>query len=638
MRSLRFVLPSLVVLFFVFTLAAAQQESALAGGPAVSQAPDSPTTTPLQTPQTPPANSGTTSPPPAGTAPSPAPAGSALAPDSGTSNPPASGAPANAPQTAPPAPAPLNVPPPPALSFEQVVDRLVDRENRFVEQMRKLHPLVETYIQNMKTDQELGAVPAGDDYFFGRLDISAGPEDKSFLEQPGFSRRMMDRLTSIYSMKFLPLGFAQMVLLDTNFDRRAYDFNFVRREFLGEVRCLVIDVRPKEKSGNGRFLGRIWVEDQDYNIVRFNGTYAPAPRFSYYLHFDSWRLNLRPGLWLPAYVYSEESDLKYHMGKTLQFKAQTRLWGYDLQKLNRSSEFTQILVDAPDQVKDQSEAARDASPIESLRAWERQAEDNSLERLQNIGLLAPPGDVDKVLQTVLNNLMVTNNLDIPDVRTRVLLTTPMESLTIGHTVIISRGLLDTLPDESSLAMILAHELAHIVLGHRLDTKYAFNDRFFFPDDRTFERLDFKRDPYDEEAADKKAMELLSNSPYKDKLATAGLYLKMVQLRAPQLTHLIRAHLGNGMRQGNGFRMAALVSSAPELDLKKVDQIAALPLGGRVKVDPWSNRVELLKTKPVPLTSAREKMPLEVTPVFPFLSRLPQPGTDKVAQTQNAVSQ
>src|SRR5438445_524217 len=203
-------------------------------------------------------------------------------------------------------------------------------------------------------------------------------------------------------MMFLPLGFAQMVVLDTDFQKKYYKFTFVRREFLGEIRCLVIDVEPRHGSGTGRFLGRMWVEDQDYNVVRFNGTYSPHPKLSFYLHFDSWRLNLQPGMWLPAYIYSEESDLKYRMGKSLHFKAQTRLWGYDLKGLGKNEEFTQILVDSPQSVKDQSEAAADATPVVATRMWERQAEDNAVDRMTKIGLLAPPGEVDKVLLTVVN--------------------------------------------------------------------------------------------------------------------------------------------------------------------------------------------------------------------------------------------
>ena len=148
-------------------------------------------------------------------------------------------------------------------------------------------------------------------------------------------------------------------------------------------------------------MGRIWVEDQDYNVVRFNGTYYPHPKTSYYLHFDSWRLNMRPGTWLPGlYLQLRRSDFKYGITKGLHFRAQTRLWGYDLKALSKNSEFTQILVDSPQSVKDQSDAGADATPVVAERMWERQAEDNAVERMQKIGLLAPPGDVDKILQTV----------------------------------------------------------------------------------------------------------------------------------------------------------------------------------------------------------------------------------------------
>jgi len=521
-------------------------------------------------------------------------------------------------------------------TFNDVLDRVVQKEHLFLAQMRHMRPMVETYIQDLKNDSNGNPYPTKDQYFLGRLNMSDGPEDTSFVGQPGFSQRMVNRLTGLYAMHFLPLGFAQMVVLDTDFQKKYYKFTFVRREFLGEVRCLVIDVEPSEDAGTARFMGRIWVEDQDYNVVRFNGTYSPHPKTSYYLHFDSWRLNLRQGTWLPAYIYSEESDFKYGVTKSLHFRAQTRLWGYDLKALNKNSEFTQILVDSPQSdagIKDQSDVTADANPVVAQRMWERQAEDNATERLTKIGLLAPSGDVDKILQTVVNNLLVTNNIDMQgDIRCRVLLTSPLESFTIGHTIVISRGLLDVLPDEASLAMVLAHELAHIVLSHKFDTKLAFNDRMFFPDEDSFQRLDFKRRPADEEAADTKALELLKNSPYKDKLGTAGLFLKALQERAPDLPNLIRPHLGNSLAQGKDIRMSSLLAAAPQLEPQRTDQIAALPLGGRIKLDPWTDQVEMAKAKPVALTSAKEKMPFEITPFFPYLTRLSLPASEKVALT------
>jgi hypothetical protein len=85
--------------------------------------------------------------------------------------------------------------------------------------------------------------------------------------------------------------------------------------------------------------------------------------------------------------------------------------------------------------------------------------------------------------------------------------------------------------------------------------------------------------------------------------------------------LLQAHLGNNITEnGTVTRMAALATSAPALDWNKLDQIAALPLGGRVKLNPWDDKVEMVKAQPVAITSARDKMPFEVTPFYPRLSR------------------
>jgi hypothetical protein len=431
---------------------------------------------------------------------------------------------------------------------------------------------------------------------------------------------MWQALSSIFNLQFMPLGFAQMVMPDNGgLNRSNYEFQLVRREFLGDLRCLVIDVRPRAKGARGRFLGRIWVEDRDYNIVRFNGTYVGAPFMSAYLHFDSWRLNMQPGVWLPAFIYSEESELKPRFYvRAVKFKAQTRLWGYGLHNVAPQAEHTTVTVD---QAKDESSAGRDAMPVEAQRLWEHQAEQNVLDRLTRAGVLAEPGEVDKILETVVNNLEVTGKLDIqPPVRCRVLLTTPMESFTVGHTIVLSRGLIDVLPDEATLAAFLSHELAHIALGHRLDTQYAFVDRMIFPDESTYRKLHFHKDGSDEKAADEKATEILRSSPYADKLGSVGLFLKMLEVRHNELPNLVAAHLGNSPVTKDYRRLSSLEASAPALRTRDVSQLPALPLGSRIHVDPFNDRLELNKAKAVPLLSAREKMSFEVTPVFPYLVR------------------
>src|SRR5437762_3390672 len=291
-----------------------------------------------------------------------------------------------------------------ARTMSDVIDRVITNENRVIQQIRQYSPLVETYIQNQKPDKELGWVAAGDKYFLGRADFSRGVALVSLTDTNSKGKKLFGAIGNFFSFsaEFVPGGFLQMIFIDTNgFDKQHYKFDYVRREFLGEVRCLVFDVSPVEKSGKGRFLGRIWVEDQDYNIVRFNGGYGGSGHSSWYFHFDSWRTNVQPGVWLPSFVYSQESDVHYAISKHLDFRAQTRLWGYNLGHANQEQELSKILVETP--VQDDTKTANDLTPIQAQRSWDRQAEDNVIDRFERIGLVAPHGEVDKVLQTVVNN-------------------------------------------------------------------------------------------------------------------------------------------------------------------------------------------------------------------------------------------
>ena len=193
----------------------------------------------------------------------------------------------------------------------------------------------------------------------------------------------------------------------------------------------------------------------------------PNAKTGHYLHFDSWRLNMVAGLWLPGLFTAKNpttvvarSARRFISKRRLAFgvtRCPARLATRRLRKSwwTRRNRF----VTRPD-------TAQDASPVQSERMWEREAEDNILERLQKTGVMAPEGEVDRVMQTVVNNLIFTNNLDIqPEVRTRVLLTTPLESFTIGHTIVLSRGLLlMCCRTKASLAVVLAHELAQIRAG------------------------------------------------------------------------------------------------------------------------------------------------------------------------------
>jgi hypothetical protein len=500
-------------------------------------------------------------------------------------------------------------------SLDQVIDKVSQAEAELIERTRTLRPIVEAYIQELGAERDGVQLPVVDTYFLGRLDWHDGPVLSLMAEANRAEKSAGER------RGFLPDGFAAMAAPDWKpMDRTRYEFKFVRREFLGEVRAMVFDVTPKEGPTAG-FSGRIWVEDRGYNIVRYNGVNrnVKGTRFKkkVYLHVDGWRVNSGSGVWLPAYIHCEETGLE-KQAKGALVRSQVKLWGYNTTKADQAQQFTTIQIgDAS--VHDSGDQTQ-LTPVASQRRWEQEAERNVVERLERAGLLAPAGEVERVLDTVLNNLQATNDIALErPVRARVLLTSPLESFTVGHTLVLSRGFIDVLPDEASLAMALAHELSHVVLGHRLiDTKFAFADRMMIGDAELLATIAMRRDSKEESEADGKVMQILDRSPYKDKLASAGLFLRIVGERAALLPELIQPHVGDHVSDKSASRLMELMSKAPELKSQDLSQVPALSIGARLVVDPWDGRLELLRTAAALPGAMREKAPLAITPLTPYL--------------------
>ena len=492
--------------------------------------------------------------------------------------------------------------------FDKVVDKIIKREQDEMTAFALYKPIIETYIQVLKTDKEMGYSPDHDEYFIGQADLARGVAVRSMLP-----KGVLQDMFSSWAEPWNPNGFLEMIYVDRNeFDKNHYDFHYAGRDFLGEVRCIMIDVTPVHKSGRGRFEGRIWVEDHDFTIVRFNGIHTQQQNMA---HFDSWRMDVQPDMWLPAYVYVEE--LNHKTGAMPRFKAQTHFWAFSPTAASHEDEFSDLVVEGDaSQVQDDSLNQHDRSPLEEERDFEREAEDNVIDTLVRAGLLAPEGDVDKVLDTVLNNLEVTNHLEIdPEPRCRVMVTSNIELFSVGHTIVISRGLLDVLPDEPTLAVMLAQALADAMASKGTVNAYGFSDILQTPADKALKNFSFKENQQDWLATGSKALELLGNSPYRTKLGSAALFLKQLNQESKILPHLIGPHLGNQI-----YPIASLMNSGPDLEASDKNQIAALPMGSRIKLDPWDDTIKMTKATPLTLLSAREKMPFEVTAFMPYLTR------------------
>jgi hypothetical protein len=530
-----------------------------------------------------------------------------------------------------------------------LIDKAILREKEVIKVVKERAPLVETYIQNMKPDPLLLQVPDSDQHFLARVDFGKVINDDQYKDNKGnfaakkskfaFFKNSLGALGDISSslrLTFHESGFVQMILMDSNgFDREHYTFTFIRNDFLGNIPTAVFDVQPiSGKREYGRFFGRIWVETREGNVVRFNGDFAGSiDTMKEFYHFDSWRTNVQPGLWLPTSFYVEESDPR-SAENTLRFKAINYVWGYVLKVPDNNAENTSMdVVNAQDVSND----APDVSPLGAQREWQQQAEDNVIERLFQAGLLDAPSDFDKTLEALANNILVYNNLQVSrPIRVRTLLTEPLESLAVGNTIILSKSLIDTTSimstdgqqQQGDLEAILAFQIAHIILDHRLDTKYAFSDRLLFPSTSVFERIPMHHTDLDNEAAAKKAVELLGAKELAGRQQYFGLYLQQLQARLKGLPALNTPMIGDALIKSDKdptFWMQAMVSKGVKLDMKDLKQQAAMPLANFLRFDPWTDQVIRMSYSAEPIINERDKMPFEVEPVYLKLSYYAPPA-------------
>jgi hypothetical protein len=184
------------------------------------------------------------------------------------------------------------------ITFDDFVDSSIRQERRLTDFMRSFKPMIETYIQEEGAEfrYQRGIILNGDDYFLSRLDLTGNsPSIVPFADEETWNQGAEKNLVHD------PLPFSQVAF----------------------AHALFPDLGHFER------VGRIWVEDRNYGIVRFRGTFTSRGSAKRAYHFDSWRLNTLGTWWMPAYVYTEEVE-PYDPSHKLWFKAQTRVWGYDL--------------------------------------------------------------------------------------------------------------------------------------------------------------------------------------------------------------------------------------------------------------------------------------------------------------------
>lgn len=339
------------------------------------------------------------------------------------------------------------------LTHEQVAKRIFEGEQQMIVGLRESSPLLETYLQSLVPNTQAER-PIEDAYFLSKVDFSRSYKDggRSGYQTFIFGGNREDRKVHVNNgerFELYPDGYLDMLFVDIEaFDADTYDLTYIQRDTWNGKRCLMFSVVPRNPRLQGHFKGQIWVEDTAFKIIRIKGTFTPPHRPSFYRHlvgggnlplyltFDSVRRQVAPGTWLPFYTYFDENKTWPQIDRDaetdLHYRGHIFMWGYK-----------------------GIHAKADSNPAEKS---------NALAQLEKDRLLASPGPVEQSLNTIVRQIQVTNQIDLSGVECRVLLTTPIEIFHVGRTIILSRGLLNILPDDSVIPVLVAREIGEILLG------------------------------------------------------------------------------------------------------------------------------------------------------------------------------
>lgn len=509
-------------------------------------------------------------------------------------------------------------------------------EDALQHELRKQTPIGEGYLQRFVPAAKIGYDLDGDRYVLGRFNASNGLRMEDLGSDRGLVGRE-DASKSVDSQQLLD-GMLQVMTPDwKQLLPERYEYTFVKLEFLGAVRCLVYDVKPRNSEETG-FAGRVYVEEKAWNIVRFTGVnrqvdalFAALRSKSSTFRIDSWRVNVLNNSWVPAYTYVEEVP-PLGAGQQPLVKGQIRFWGYDRTDTVPKGEFVDVIFKESPSVAE-GRKQQWAGPQQSQRAFEMQAEDNVLNRLSQGNFIGPPNEVEKMLEQVVTNLVISNRFILAEpLRCKVLLTAPLKVFSVGKTIMVSRELINTVPSESALALLLAHQLAHNVLGHRkVDTSFAYPDVLAVTDAELLAKLRFEHSASEEEAANAEALKIIEQSPYKGGMEDGGLFMQAIQVRSKQLSALIQPNFGEHVADvQNTVRNDLMFRTTPLRDNTLVNQVTAYPLGAKLNVNPLDGRVELFRSETQPAPALYERAELAVTPFLPFLdyfteeSKVPKP--------------
>lgn len=111
-------------------------------------------------------------------------------------------------------------------------------------------------------------------------------------------------------------------------DLPKYQIDYAGKEKIDELNTYIFDVKPKAMHKGERYLqGRIWVDDQDLQIVKVKGQAVPEVGDQKFPHFESYRENIDTRYWFPTYVYADDV-LDFKKGPSVHLRMTVRYTNY----------------------------------------------------------------------------------------------------------------------------------------------------------------------------------------------------------------------------------------------------------------------------------------------------------------------
>ncbi|HKP39270.1 MAG TPA: energy transducer TonB [Pyrinomonadaceae bacterium] len=148
-----------------------------------------------------------------------------------------------------------------------------------------------------------------------------------------------------------------------------YNFKYVGKDRIDELDLYVFDVAPKvmpdaKKTKERFFIGRIWVDDQDLQIVKSKGKAIPETKNNKFPIVETYREQIDGKFWFPTYAYADD-DLIFDNGQNMRIRMQVKYTNYIVGRGRVT--ITELDEVKPDSTADTSGVSkpRATGPIES---------------------------------------------------------------------------------------------------------------------------------------------------------------------------------------------------------------------------------------------------------------------------------